>query len=448
MPERLIKLECLSETVLTTANFLKKFKGMDVRSPEACFSKFLRLNRDTLRFLGIEAIPTGCPDASYLLRSSQFVGCCPLYSPKDGTPTAYMEVVPRYGESIVELLPLLHASFSPEYAPALPLACDTPTTPPILMECVNFIKLFLVVERDRPWQKFHVKTLTESMPRSGTDWEYYAAHSFDPHARLVFLNRNNSLSHHHPEWCQLVYVLTLALDQIATYTLQHDISQLVDVGQLSRLRHYALNNQPAFTDELRFHAADPQRIKELKAIGNQILRRNSNLRCAWRVDNEAFFERYCQFLCAKACKQVGVETLSNSRIPITSNKRPAWGLRYLEPDIIMRRGSQCVVADAKYKSHMLNLGTTTETLKIAFRHDLHQLLAYVRLCGATTNVAFLLYPANEYIERTLRVNALFGGSNISVHLLGIPIRKSAIDLAATQLARLAFTEKADGSSAS
>ena len=123
------------------------------------------------------------------------------------------------------------------------------------------------------------------------------------------------------------------------------------------------------------HMADPIIIKGLKETANRILSHQNSSHYAWRIDFAEFFERYIQFMIADVARSKGARLTKNPKYSVSGNK-PDWSLNYLEPDIVVDRGDVQYIIDAKYKSHMYNLRNHGDDLKEAFRHDLHQVLAY------------------------------------------------------------------------
>ena len=112
---------------------------------------------------------------------------------------------------------------------------------------------------------------------------------------------------------------------------------------------------------LTIHISDPPVIKELKALGNIILSDNASNQKAWRLDFAEFFERYVQYLVHTVALRKGAHDLANPKYSISGSGLPKWSLRYLEPDIVLHKDRFQYVIDAKYKSHIYNVGNNTTT---------------------------------------------------------------------------------------
>lgn len=431
---------CLSQKILTYDNFLRKnFKGAsNYKNKKAqLFLRFERLNRHGLRFLGIQMRATGGGDESFELCSGPYAGCIPLRSPLSGLVCGCLEVKSRYGEQINEILPELGGSFTAEFEPEMPLEHGTGIQAPILMECVNFLKQFSQALQ-RPWQRFRVSQRTAQRPNAGTDWERFALESYDPARLLTFHNRDNLLDTDHLQWRHLTYVAWLSLEELRTYGLRHFAGGIFPADERARLSRYVVEHPKSPVTQFRVLNSDPLHIQALKLTGNRILMRHTHLRCAWRVDCAQFFERYCQHICQKAASQLHASVQCNPRFGVGGSHN-GWTLRYLEPDIVMRRGREAMVVDAKYKSHMLNRSSRdVEVLKEDFRHDMHQVLAYAGLCGGDFHRSMILYPHTQLLEpQTLTIRrGVDAGPAAQLTLLGIPVSKDAIAPAAQKVAQV------------
>lgn len=388
------------------------------------------------------------------MTASRYTGVVPIRSPYTGLSGKYLEVRAPYDVKVLEVLPLVGGSLQTEWEPRLPLERDVPNNAPIIMECVRFMQEFAQAIK-KPWQKFHVEEEEAREPNGGTDWNRYACESFEPVARLRFHNRNNSLTTDHPEWRQLTYVLDLCLNELSNYRARGNLGVIFSEEARGKLERYVREHQMEEVKKFRLINSDPGHITELKERANVILQRASNLRCAWRVDYAEMFERYCQYVCRKVAERSGGEMIANKKLSVEGRVGgpPAWMLRYLEPDILLKVGGRTVVIDAKYKSHMLNVGSGT--LKEEFRADLHQVLGYAQLCTREDSpTIIILYPwtrlqakddesqeqreARErkiWRQRTVTIRG-YGGRDTTLHCLGIPIDEKGVATSAEKIREL------------
>ena len=185
--------------------------------------------------------------------------------------------------------------------------------------------------------------------------------------------------------------------------------------------------------------SDPLIIKKLKELANKILHNRTNERLAWRMDYAEFFERYVQYVLSDVAKKKGVVGINNPHFSIRPNHGPAWGLNHLEPDLILQKGLDQMVVDAKYKSHIFNWDEKSDDLKDAFRHDFHQILAYCSLNLMKTKQAMLVYPFSNFTYHKMKINSPLTHSEIEIFLVGIPLEKSRIEEVKDKLSKIIFS---------
>lgn len=464
--EIFISLVCLQSQRFTTEDFLKNFlpsaknRPRDFNEYAKYLKRFRHLNQKALSFLDITCTDQdqdARPGYEYrkaegiILRAGKYAGMIPIRSPYTGLYSGYIQVKAPYEANTLSVLPLLGDARPTQWEPSLPIELDVPGNAPILMECVNYLKAFDQAIKT-PWQKFHVANVTQRLPHGDTDWSSYARQSFEPALQLQFNNRLNLLTTDHPQWRQLTHVLQLVLNELAQYALQHDTGRILNLDMRNHLARYAAQHPQMHVDKFHILNADPRHITALKTVANRILQRHTNQRCAWRIDHAQFFERYCQYICRCVANKVGAQVSTNLHLEIHSIRpRPAWMLKYLEPDILLRKSRRTVVLDAKYKSHMLN--TDAASLKETFAPDLHQVLGYAHICSNDDNpTIILLYPwvnrpkENETSEQKAQrliyrpqssvTIPAFGGRPTALHCLGIPIDKDSIPVTVNRLIEL------------
>ena len=198
------------------------------------------------------------------------------------------------------------------------------------------------------------------------------------------------------------------------------------------------------TNSIQQRMSDPHIIKLLKGLAIIILGNKSNEKLAWRMDYAEFFERYVQYLLADVAKKKGARGISNPHYSIQTRNLPPWGLRYLEPDLVLMKDQDQVVVDAKYKSHMFNWDDDSDDLKDTFRHDFHQILAYCTMNSMPTKQGILVYPFNDFVYHRMRVNSPVASSEVFVYLVGIPIEKKRIEEVKEKLSEIiCFSESSD-----
>lgn len=414
------ELKTLESLRIPFRNFQPLF-GVDKRYPSAAFQRFLQLNKASLAFL--EITPSLEDDGNTLvLTSSRYVGCVPIKSPANGKVVSNLLVTGRFNEDISELLSVIGDTILPVFSDELSIVPNEAVKPPLYFECANYIDKYLEAKHAN-WLKFDSRMRVQKNPTSGTDWMRYALKSVKPQEALRFPNRCNYLSNDHPEWRQLNYVLNIAIAELEVPRTSQR-AKAAYAEKLLRLKSNLDRRAMQETTHLQEHVSDPPVIKELKAIGNIILSDNASNQKAWRLDFAEFFERYVQYLVHTVAKRRGARCLSNPKYGITGSGLPKWSLHYLEPDLVLHKDGLQYVIDAKYKSHIYNIGSSTDDLHDVFRHDLHQLLAYCSFSAAKEKFGFLVYPAKFLTEHTLRIRSSVNGLTNTVTLLGIPLKKA------------------------
>ena len=420
------KLPTLSSTYWSIDKLKQSWKWSD-RSMESVMQRFIDLNQKNLSYLGIVAnIESVNGRSSIKLTTSKYIGSIPLYSPMNGKATGDLIVTGRFGEEVGELITLLDSSIKPEYSDEFHLVQDSQMTPPIYIECCKYIDTYLDAERFK-WRKFDNILKTENKPNGATLWSEYALrNAINPLNFSTFKNKCNVLSTEHPEWAQLNYVLKIAISELESKSAPIR-TRAIYSNKISQLKIKLRDKRILPTDDIQEHMSDPFIIKCLKEIAQTILRNKSNEKMAWRMDYAEFFERYVQYLFNDVAKKKGARGINNPHYRIHARNYPQWGLRYLEPDLILQKNQEQVVVDAKYKSHVFNWDDNSEEFKDTFRHDFHQILAYCSINSMTTKEAILVYPYSDFASHKMTVNSPLTCNEACVNIVGIPLVKSRIE---------------------
>lgn len=417
-------LATLSTYIIPFEEINKKWK-CDKRYPESAIQRFVRLNTEALKYLGI--IVNGVfHEGKYALQliTSNYVGCIPTYSPVNGKSSGDLMVTGRFNEDISELLSITGDTILPEFNDKLPLSSGEIVKPPLYFECTNFIDKYIEAQK-KDWKKFANVVKTQKFPTSSTMWDKYALASIDPSKTLEYQNKCNILSNNHPEWHALNYVLGIAINEVESIRTPLR-ARMAYQNKINTLKSNYSKTAIQIKDKIQIHTADPSIIKELKMIANVILKDFSSKKISWRLDFSIFFERYIQFLLQSIAQAKGAKHYNNPRYGIQSTYQPKWCLHYLEPDIVIQKEEEQYIVDAKYKSHMYNSHSSTELLKEAFRSDLHQVLAYCSFSNMSEKKALLIYPATQITATAISIKNPLNGLANKVTMMGIPLRKSEV----------------------
>lgn len=433
----LIRIQCLQERFIPFRELNISWKG-DKRYPEQAIQRFIAFNREVFSFLGVTAtLNEENYEKGLHLTASNFVGAAPLRLPATGKYYTDLQITSRFGENIPELVYLIQETFKPEYMDKELQHADN-LRAPFYFDCINFFHSFLKAIHE-PWNKFDATTRIERHPSSVTNWSRYAQRAIRPENMLKFENRKNILSRNHTEWQQLTYLLHVAIREFESFKTPAFIKQRY-FSTLDLLKRYLNDHTRTMPLALfQIHAFEPAKIKELKTNANKLLEHNSANTKSWRIDSAELFERYVQYVLKRVGKISGTSILRNRRFPIGGHNRPSWTLKYLEPDIILRKNDALYFADAKYKAHMLQVHSSSDLLKEHFRADLHQILAYSSFDGSKEKTAFLIYPCNRFKNIRLEIANTVSNIHNQVFLIGLPFTTVGLDTFVNQLSDLLKT---------
>lgn len=426
------RIDTLSTIKWTIERMRNTWKWKD-RSMDTVMRKFIDLNQQALDYLGISAkISSGNGRPSLILVTSKYIGAVPIKSPMNGKVVGDLTVCGKYGEDAAELISLLKENITPEFSD-LPLCNgNSQMRPPIFMECCHYIDLYQKAIHYK-WRKFNNTIQVQRMPSASTLWSEYAVRTAsDPLQFDVYKNKCNVLSTDHKEWRELNYVLKLAIEELGRPSVPMR-TRFHYAPQIEQMKRWLRNQKIEAVNEISVHMSDPMIIKEIKLIARKILNNQTNRQVAWRVDNTKFFEAYVQYVFSRVARQKGARQFDNPHYPVSTGKRPAWGLSYIEPDLILQKGDEQFVIDAKYKSHILNWSDTGDDLKDDFRHDFHQVLAYSSFNNMSTKKVMLIYPCQEFVAHHMRVYSPLTRLQSKIYLIGIPIERQKIETITEQL---------------
>jgi len=398
----------------------------DKRYPETAVQKFLLRNAYIFKFLGINAVGKYADSGKYILEltTSKYIGCVPLLSPSTGLPSINLIVTGRFGEDVSELLSVIGEFVKPEFSESIKLSLGSYVKPPLFFECQNYVDRYIEAKRYK-WRKFDNVEMIEKRPTSSTKWDKYALKSYEPSNTLRYPNSCNILSKSHKEWEEMNYVLGLCIDEIMS-TRTPIRSRMAYMDKITNLLNALDRHSIRVVSEVKTHMSDPVVIKKLKEVANRVLQNTTYSQNAWRLDFAEFFERYVQYLIKVVARSKGARFTSNPHFYVYGN-RPAWSLKFIEPDIIIDKSDVQYIIDAKYKSHIYQVNGDSEQLRETFRHDFHQVLAYSSFAGNKQKHVMLIYPSDHFVTRELDVMSGINDYSAKAYLVGIPLKKSDLE---------------------
>ncbi|MDY6826621.1 MAG: hypothetical protein SVV67_05520 [Bacillota bacterium] len=121
----------------------------------------------------------------------------------------------------------------------------------------------------------------------------------------------------------------------------------------------------------------------------------------WILSMEVFFEAWVETVVSVLARKSGGQLKSGRQrqtiTPISWTPPYSGSQRYLLPDIVIERGNETIIFDAKYKSHFEELETSSwhrleQKIREQHRADLLQVLAYSTIPESKKITCCLVYP--------------------------------------------------------
>jgi len=121
----------------------------------------------------------------------------------------------------------------------------------------------------------------------------------------------------------------------------------------------------------------------------------------WRMSMPEFYEAWVETIAYRVVRHTGgivrVGRKNETVVPISWERPYRGGQKSLRPDLVIERGEESIVIDAKFKRHWheLTVGNwrnVEDDIRAAHREDLLQVLAYSTLFSSLRVTACLVYP--------------------------------------------------------
>lgn len=412
-----IQIEVLDTKFIRYSELASRYNRLwklDSRYPETSVRRFVYANRKSFDFLGVTVEMT--PSSSLHFTSTKFCGVTQLFSPVSGKPMCLLEVRGRYSDSFSSFLSAGSAQDLLQFEESIPIYHSSRIKPPFFHLCATFLRAFREFNF-QAWRKFSTHEVIACEPTSGTIWEKYIIKCNDPRNALRFPNKQNYLSPHHHEYESLLYAVKMAMDALLAPEVPSSYkSKLYEVFPYCEKLLKEICVQPV--KFIHISRADSPNVSNIKELANSVLNCTQNSHFSWRFDCAKVYERYVQKLFSDYAERYSARFLANPKYAISGTRSISWGVSYLEPDMVVFHSDRTIVIDAKYKSHMLNLGSLSKELKEVFRSDLHQILAYCSLYPHSKTIAMLVYPLSDGMTaRRLH----FPTADVDVFLVGISV---------------------------
>ncbi len=412
---RVLTVDVLCDNKKSKKDLQDAWQCKDITAEDMLY--FTSANKKYLDFLNIKYYQEGL---SLHLNTDKYVGCVPFVSPITGIKTGNLIIRGRFGENISELLSLVGDGVDIEYEQSFVLKQESAIKPPLYFVCQQFIDKYIEAKKIH-WKKFVNFEKIQSFPSASTNWKKYSA-KVDVRELLRFPNRVNLLSTNHPEWRELTFVLDICIQELLSVRTPMR-SRFPYIDKINQLLQTYTKGDLKYTTGLKIHMSDPLVVKQLKEIGNKILDASIGEQCAWRLDMALFFERYVQYLFGEVSRSRGIKILNNTKFGIRGDI-PAYGLKYIEPDIILEKNGTQYIIDAKYKMYMYNYFKKSEDMYDTFREDLHQILSYSAFGTDKNKEVIIVSPydsSKEPLDHTFKIRNPYNGCVCNFHMIGIPL---------------------------
>ena len=165
---------------------------------------------------------------------------------------------------------------------------------------------------------------------------------------------------------------------------------------------------------------------------------------------EEFFEAWLELLAEGFCRRHGgtvrVGRKRETTVPISWEPPYSGSQKSLLPDVVIERGDQTIILDAKYKSHWEEIDgrgwhSVRDYVRESHREDILQVLAYANVAETDRITTCLVYPCKRKTWESLgdrervahRADIPAGTKDIDVVLSAVPMdgsgRREALERA-------------------
>ncbi|MBI4093462.1 hypothetical protein HY417_00705 [Candidatus Kaiserbacteria bacterium] len=406
------------------------------------------MNQPALAALEVEPIlRAGANGPMLQLKPGGRAGAIPLRSAQSGQVTSGLVVRPRFGwAGVGQVLAETGWHASPEFL-SLPMVPGSGREiPPWVLAGPVLARLAELLASLRRGYKLKEETLTK--PRGRILWNEYLRSSLS-HGRWHQLPCQYPDLGLDPELRgNIRWALERIRRDLVVVGRQDNVAVLL-ANQALRLIELLKDVLPRSPHPARLHRLmDSARLfgealyRGVEALGWVVEERGmgggqEQDGLAWQLPLARLWENYAEAVIRREAALSGgvvkVGRLGETVFPLHWSDPSHRSLGHLVPDIVVRKGSEVRIVDAKYKAHLAELDEAgwrrfTEDAKESHRADIHQVLAYAALYDAKTINATLVYPLRSGTWNALvargkdrsRADLFSGGRKVCVELRGLP----------------------------
>lgn len=378
----------------------------DKRFPQEYITKWLRINRRYLEFLGISH-KWDENNKSLILKPSNKVGLAPLKNPYGGQVYGSIIVRPRLGWlKIYEILDLIDWKYQPVFLKDVEPIIGEGVLPrwfkaiETLEAISQALSLFM--------RKMNIKYIKSRVPIGNVNWNEYATKSvsygkynyfptsvidyssdLEIHRQFKGVVRMIAVDISNPE--VPIKIKNKAKVLIANIEkklegLNYDEPSIDKLKKISVPSFYKTNYNRAIQKCIEYISESKFSLQTGKFYG-----------LPWVIEMDRLFEYWVEYWASKFAKRIGARFFSdiknNSRIRFYNLSN--WkSLNKLKPDIIIEKEDKTLIIDVKYKKHLMYIqyGTATPEILEEHRHDIHQILSYMSSSVNEKRIGCLIYP--------------------------------------------------------
>jgi len=416
--------------------------------------QFIRANEKILESLDVRAelYATSAETKIRLLPGGR-AGALPLRSAQTQRVKAGLLIRPRFGwAGVGNVMQQTGWAAAPEFLDAPLVPGSARDVPPWVLAGPVIVRLAALLTSLVPGYEAKSETLTS--PRGRILWTEYVRSSLSSGnwhrmpCRFPDLSKDRILRaaiRWTLERTRLSLISAGERDPIATLLAQRISTLLVDLQDVSAVEPRVAELERRFgsripgSGSLRFGLQAIGWIADERGLGGG--REMDGL--AWQLPLEVLWESHVEAKIREEATIRGGEIksgrLGQTVFPLNWSDASYRSLGHLVPDIVVRRGDEIQVVDAKYKAHFAELDESswhefTSDTRESHRADIHQVLAYASLYDSREVTATLVYPLR--VETWTRLAArgrdrvfaeLFhGGRTVRLELRGMPFGRASV----------------------
>lgn len=423
----------------------------------AIITTFIELNAPLLEQFGVTAAPVFSELGEPRIRfdTSDYIGATPLVSPTTGNFDLELIIKPRVGwKGLGPMLNTMGMKIVPELLRVAPLPRSDREIPSWVIASVVISRLeSLLNDMSR---KYELRHEVLQSPRGRIHWAEYAA-KLCPQMRFAELPCEFTVLEEDRRLMGIIHFTLRMLRNDLTAQLGNGDVVWMLISRIEKLLR-RVGVYPAVSPTAHvLHkwlytgvqplALDPA-LESIRWIAeSRGLAGLADLNgLPWKMSMSAFFEAYVETVVKAAARYSGGEVLTGrlheTEMSILWDGRIGASQKSLIPDVVIKRGSQTVVVDAKFKRFKQQMSVQEwcdfpEVMRDEHREDLLQVLAYTTCFSEMPLSACLVYPVENDLYEDLKGRKLLhqhaslyeNGRDIDVMLTAIPMRGNIDELA-------------------